>query len=135
MRAIMPKERWKTIEGHPNYEVSSLGKVRNIRTGKILTPYDDGKGYWRVKVDGKSLRLHILVATAFIPNEENKTTVNHIKGNKKDNRASQLEWATPSEQLTHAWQTGLRDKRGKDKRARGCPQCRQSGQYNKNLVV
>lgn len=111
----MPKERWKTIEGHPNYEVSSLGKVRNIRTGKLLTPYDDGKGYYRVSMDGKCLRLHILVAVAFIPNAENKTTVNHIRGNKMDNRASQLEWATPSEQLTHAWQTGLRGNYGKGK--------------------
>ncbi len=107
----MPCERWKTVDGHSHYEVSSMGKVRNILTGKLLTPYDDGKGYMRVKIDGKCLRLHILVATAFIPNAEHKPTVNHIHGNKKDNRASQLEWATYSEQITHVWQTGLRKKK------------------------
>ena len=104
----MPKERWKTVDGHPNYEVSSLAKVRNKVTGNMLTPYDDGKGYLRVKVDGKSLRLHILVALAFLPNPDNKPTVNHIHGNKYDNRASQLEWATYSEQIQHVWDTGLR---------------------------
>ncbi len=106
----MPKERWKTIDGHPNYEVSSLGKVRNTVTGKTLTPYDDGKGYLRVKLDGKCLRLHILVASAFLPNPDGKPTVNHIHGNKYDNRASQLEWATYSEQMQHVWDTGLRAK-------------------------
>ena len=104
----MPKERWKEIDGHPNYLVSSLGNVRNIKTCRTLTPYVDDKGYVRVKVDGKSLRLHIGVAVAFIPNPDNKPTVNHIHGNKKDNRASQLEWATYSEQQIHVWQTGLR---------------------------
>lgn len=106
----MPKERWKTIDGHPNYEVSSLGKVRNIKTDRLLTPYDDGKGYLRVKVDGKSLRLHILVASAFLSNPDNKPVVNHLHGNKYDCRASQLEWATYSENLVHAWRTGLRAK-------------------------
>ena len=106
----MPKERWRVIDGHPNYEVSSLGKVRNIVTGKVLTPYDDGKGYLRVKVYGKSLRLHILVASAFLSNPDKKPVVNHLHGNKYDCRASQLEWATYSENLTHAWRTGLRAK-------------------------
>ncbi len=104
----MPKERWKVVDGHPNYQVSSLGNIRNIKTGRTLTPYDDGSGYIRVTVDNRCLRLHILVAKAFIPNPENKPTVNHIHGNKKDNRASQLEWATYSEQQFHVWQTGLR---------------------------
>ena len=104
----MPKEHWKTVDGHPNYQVSSLGNVRNTKTGRTLTPYDDGSGYIRVTVDSKCLRLHILVAKAFIPNPDNKPTVNHIHGNKKDNRASQLEWATYSEQQYHVWQTGLR---------------------------
>ena len=43
-----------------------------MKTGKLLTPYDDGSGYLRVKLDGMNCRLHILVALAFIPNPENK---------------------------------------------------------------
>lgn len=73
----MPKERWKVIESHPNYMVSNMGKVMNIRTGKFLKPYDDGKEYLRVKIDGRCERLHILVAVAFIPNPEGKNVVNH----------------------------------------------------------
>lgn len=50
------------IDNHPSYEVSTMGKIRNISTGKQLQPYDDGKGYLRVKLDGENCRLHILVA-------------------------------------------------------------------------
>ena len=99
--------RWKPIENHPRYEISSMGEVRNIQTGKLLNPYDDGKGYLRVKLDGENCRVHILVAIAFIPNPENKPEVNHKKGKKHDCRASQLEWVTSSENTIHAWECGL----------------------------
>lgn len=108
----MPKERWKTIHNHPNYEVSTMGQVRNIKTGKKLNPYDDGKGYLRVKIDGKCERLHILVAVAFIPNPDDKPVVNHKRGKKHDCRASQLEWVTQSENIQHAWDNGLFKSRG-----------------------
>ena len=103
----MPKRLWKTIQNHPNYEISSMGDVRNIRTGRILKSYDGGRGYLRVKIDGRCERLHILVAVAFIPNPECKKVVNHKKGKKHDCRASQLEWVTQSENIQHAWNTGL----------------------------
>ena len=113
-------EKWKAVDRHPNYEVSSMGKVRNSRTGNILTPYDDGSGYLRVKLDGDNCRLHILVAVAFVPNPEpdTKTIVNHKKGKKHDCRASQLEWVTQSENIQHAWDTGL-CKRKRRKRVEG----------------
>ena len=63
-------KKWKVVDGHPNYEVSRMGQVRNIRTGSILAPYDDGSGYLRVKLDGKNCRLHILVAVAHVPNPD-----------------------------------------------------------------
>lgn len=84
-----------------------MGDVRNIRTGRILKSYDGGRGYLRVKIDGRCERLHILVAVAFIPNPECKKVVNHKKGKKHDCRASQLEWVTQSENIQHAWNTGL----------------------------
>jgi hypothetical protein len=104
---MMAKERWRKVEAHPHYEVSSLGQVRNIRNGYVLKPYDDGAGYLRVNLDNCGCRVHILVALAFIGNPENKPVVNHKKGKKHDNRASQLEWATLSENTQHAWDCGL----------------------------
>lgn len=61
-----------------------MGEIRNKATGKMLQPYDDGKGYLRVKLDGENCRLHILVAVAHVPNPdpERKTVVNHKRGKK-----------------------------------------------------
>lgn len=84
-----------------------MGQVKNIRTGKMLKPYNDGSGYLRVKLDGRCCRLHILVAEAFLEKPEGKDIVNHKKGKKHDCRASQLEWVTQSENIQHAWDTGL----------------------------
>ena len=104
----MGKERWKQIEDFPGYEVSSLGNIRNSKTGRVLKKYDDGRGYLRVKIQNRCVRVHILVAKAFIPNLDGKSQVNHKKGKKHDIRASQLEWVTPSENTKHAWDNGLR---------------------------
>jgi len=106
----MGRERWKQLERHPQYEISSMGRVRNILTGYTLKNYDDGKGYLRVKLGRSNCRVHILVAEAFIPNPENKLFVNHKKGKKHDCRASQLEWVTQSENMKHAWDSGLRSR-------------------------
>lgn len=95
-----------------------MGGVRNIKTGAILTPYDDGKGYLRVKIDGRCVRVHIMVATAFIPNPLNKPVVNHKRGKKHDCRASQLEWATVQENTIHAYRTGLIKPKKKKKKGR-----------------
>jgi hypothetical protein len=106
----MPK--WKTIDKYPNYEVSNMGQIRNIRTGNLLSPYDDGNGYLRVKLDDENCRLHILVAITHVENAEPdiNNVVNHKRGIKHDCRASQLEWVTQSENIRHAWKMGLRGK-------------------------
>lgn len=106
---------WKVIGAHPNYEVSNMGGIRNSKTRKLLNPYDDGKGYLRVKLDGENCRLHILVAIAHVANSDpvDKNIVNHRKGKKHDCRASQLEWVTQQENIQHAWSIGLCKKRRK----------------------
>ena len=100
------RESWKKIENHPNYEVSNLGKIRNAKTQKHLKPFNNEQGYLLVKLDRKNCRVHILVAKAFLPNPEKKDIVNHKRSKRTDNRASQLEWCTQSENITHAWHVG-----------------------------
>lgn len=93
-----------------NYSVSSTGRVRNDLTSRELNPstQQDYK-HTTLQINGKSkrFRVHRLVAIAFIPNPENKPYVNHLNGNKSDNRVENLEWTTPQENTVHAWKTGL----------------------------
>ena len=104
-------EYWKDIEGFPNYQVSNLGYVASKKTGKILKPYLT-RGYLRVSLyndSGRKCKLvHRLVAEAFILNPDNRSDVNHINGCKADANACNLEWATPSENMSHAHNNGLR---------------------------
>lgn len=105
-------EIWKPIL--PGYEVSSLGRVKSYQTGEpqILISRLNGSGYLHVslKIGNKWClrRVHRLVANAFIPNIESKPEINHINGIKTDNRVENLEWCTRSENMIHAFKTGLK---------------------------
>lgn len=68
----------------------------------------DKNGYKRVRLLGQTKKVHRLIAKAFIPNVENKPTVNHINGIKTDNTVENLEWATYKENIQHAFDTGLK---------------------------
>lgn len=121
------KEIWKDIEGYEGlYQVSNLGRVKSLPRkvvglnnviqnfkGKILKQHKDKKGYLRVALSKnnkiKLKQVHRLVAEAFIPNPENKPTVNHKFGIKSDNRVSQLEWNSYREQIKNAINIGLID--------------------------
>lgn len=106
-------EIWKTISEYPNYEVSSEGRVRNIKTGRVLRPCNTGIGYLKVglsrgkKQSKKQITIHRLVANAFIPNPDSQPCVNHINGIKTDNRVENLEWVSYSENTLHAYKKGL----------------------------
>lgn len=94
-----------------NYEVSNLGEIRNKIAGNILKMYFFRTGYCRItlSISGRryDISIHRLVATAFIPNPENKPDVNHVNGIKTCNWAGNLEWATKKENIDHAIRTGL----------------------------
>lgn len=98
-------EEWKPIEGYPNYQVSNLGRVKSMNYNKtkkeaVLTPILTGK-YYSVSLwsdTGKTLvSVHRLVALTFLDNPEKKPAVDHINGNKLDNRLENLKWSSYSE--------------------------------------
>lgn len=106
--------------GDGNYVVTNFGRVANT-VKSTLVALKEKKGYIQVglccdkKVSWTS--AHRLVAFAFIPNSypETKIQVNHIDGNKLNNRVENLEWVTPSENQIHAFETGLKHaKKGED---------------------
>lgn len=101
---------WKSIIGFENYKISDTGIVKS--KDKLLKFGNNGNGYLFVNLskNGKIKRfyIHRLVATHFIPNPENKETVNHKDGIKSNNCVYNLEWCSVKENLLHAIKTGLR---------------------------
>ena len=108
-------ETFVKIEGFEKYEVSNLGKVRNIKSGRVLKTSLNNNGYLRLFLcknnKRKHLYLHRIIATAFIDNPDEKPCVNHIDENKLNNDLSNLEWCTVRENLIH----GTRTKRAAEK--------------------
>jgi hypothetical protein len=121
-------EIWKDIIGYEGlYQISNLGKVKSLArkvlvlrgdivinkivNERILKESKDGDGYLFIHLSkegiSRAIKTHRLVCMTFLPNPENKKTVNHINGIKTDNTVQNLEWATHSENSLHAFLNGL----------------------------
>lgn len=149
------EEIWKDIKDYEGkYQVSNLGRVRSLdrkvgnhpRKGKVLKPCVNRNGYLSVNLYSKNTNrkvksVHRLVAQSFIPNIEGKLEVNHIDGNKQNNKIDNLEWCTMSENKIHAYKTRLRQKIrlfGKEngmyqRRGKDSPCSKTVIQYNKEM--
>lgn len=113
-------EIWKPVRGYEGlYEVSTLGRVKTLERIQVVGAHggtriwpegiraqsNHWKGYkylYLNKLKRQKFFVHRLVADAFIPNPEDKPIVNHLDGNKRNNRLENLEWCTDSENQRHS---------------------------------
>ena len=109
---------WRKTKRNPNYSINELGEVRNDSTGKFKSVFlNKRNGYLTVDLwsNNKSMKLtiHRLLAEAFIPNPENKPTVDHKDGNRQNNSLDNLRWATYGEQNSRFEILGVRSQKVK----------------------
>ena len=117
----MIEEKWETIVDWPNYAVSTIGRVKRLTTkgsgiaGSVLTSFLV-MGYPSVNLchgsRRKSVRIHRLVAEAFIEKPDGCTEVNHIDATRDNNNVTNLEWVTSSENRFHAYLHGALSAKG-----------------------
>lgn len=115
MKKYNELEIWKDAVGYEDFfMISNYGRVWSKRTNKEIKTNVGKTGYksFVTKLGGRKsksicLRIHRLVALAFVKNPEEKPFVNHMDGNKENNFYKNLEWCTQKENATHAYKKGL----------------------------
>ena len=112
------EEIWKSIESFPGYEISNEGRLRRWmgRGYRTLNPYRIGNGYREFSFWKENKRycrkIHRLVLEAFVENCPGGYQTNHKDGNKENNYVENLEWVTPSDNINHDYEKGLKSNVG-----------------------
>lgn len=126
------------------YQVSNYGRVKSLKRNRILRNslcFKQPSPHYRVHISScikkinKMFYIHRLVARMFIPNPNNYLIINHIDGNRYNNKASNLEWCTVEQNNQHAFKIGIiKIKKGKENHMYGKPSLKRKkvAQFNKN---
>lgn len=104
--------RRRVIDGFENYYAHDEGYISNRKTGRILIAHPDSSGYMTVRLYengvGYTRRVHRLIAETFLRQPSvTMWQVNHINGDKRDNRIENLEFVTASDNMKHSYENGL----------------------------
>jgi len=120
--------KWKIIDGFPNYMISIDGEVLSIKRNKLLKISINNSGYTQVCLSNgkrgsqKVFGIHKLVAIAFIPNPNNYNEINHLDLDKTNNHPDNLEWCDHKQNMEHYKNNG-----GTNYKIHDCPWCNYSG--------
>lgn len=109
----LPGKRWLPAKGFSsNYYASNTGRLLTAKhyggyaMVAVMKPALDGSGYYRTVMDGKTVRVHRVVAQTWIKNPLKKPQVNHIDHDRTNNRIDNLEWVTKAENVEHMMKAG-----------------------------
>ena len=116
---LIDNEIWQPILGYENYDVSNMGRIRSYskeyNKNYLRKPWLSNDGYMRITLAAnnkqKTLLVHRIVAQTFMAHDTNKNIVSHKDGNKQNNKLSNLEWVTASENNIHYYHETMQNKK------------------------